>query len=356
MFDLLGNHPSIIAWACHNEPTMRLARRANLEQHPDPALYADAIAQDPTRAAFLCSGHLESDWQRAGDSHTYYGAIWSRRYTDIYSQHLKLNTEFGFEAPASRSTLRIYAEVWARLRHLEGQIDELWAYQAELIKYHVEHLRRLRATCSAGYIHFWMVDLVPQVGCGVIDSERCLKSGYEALRLASQPLHIALEHNGRRPIAIWVFNDLCQPHPGAIVHWQVFDEQDRLLLEGRVTVDVAANCSQRVMSAAWKLPRGQVARVMLRLEDQAARLLASNYYERPFQARERPAGYPWKFDPFLGIKVFDAPDAPSLADVGTPTALRRVPLRLREVLTEHILRQQVPVWLASSIARVLDRF
>ncbi|MFN8565565.1 MAG: glycoside hydrolase family 2 TIM barrel-domain containing protein, partial [Anaerolineae bacterium] len=55
MIDLLGNHPSVITWACHNEPTMVFARRANMERRPDPALYADACAYDPTRPVFLCS-------------------------------------------------------------------------------------------------------------------------------------------------------------------------------------------------------------------------------------------------------------------------------------------------------------
>ena len=87
MIDLLGNHPSIITWACHNEPTMVFARRANLERHPDPALYADAWQHDPTRPVFLCSGQLEDDWRRSGDAHTYYGAIWTRNYTDVYRHH-----------------------------------------------------------------------------------------------------------------------------------------------------------------------------------------------------------------------------------------------------------------------------
>ena len=356
MIDLLGNHPSIIAWACHNEPTMRLARRANLERHPDPALYADAVTQDPTRMVFLCSGHLEQDWQRAGDSHTYYGAIWSRRYTDVYAHKLPFNTEFGFEAPAALATLRACPEVWQRLQHLDTQIEELWQYQGELIKFHVEHLRRLRATCSAGYIHFWLIDLVPQVGCGVVDANHQLKSGYEALRLASQPLHIALEYDGRRPLAIWIFNDLCQAFAGARVSWQVFDAQDRVLLEGQMPFDVAANGAQRVLTTQWDLPPASCARVMLTLENQAGTLLAKNVYDQPFQPTERPAGYPWKFDPYLGIKVFNSPGAPSLADVGSPPLLRIIPLVLRERLTEYVLRQQIPVWLASGIARLVDQF
>ncbi len=130
MIELLGNHPSIITWSCHNEPTMVFSRRHNLEAHPDPALYRDAQLQDPTRPVFLCSGQMESDWERSGDTHSYYGALWSRQYTDIYETRTRLATEFGFEAPAAIETLRIYPEVWERLDHLVGQVDALWAYQA----------------------------------------------------------------------------------------------------------------------------------------------------------------------------------------------------------------------------------
>ncbi len=355
MIDILINHPSIIAWSCHNEPTMRLARRFNLEQHPDPALYADAVSYDPTRMVFLCSGHLETDWLRSGDSHTYFGAIWSRNYTDIYRHRLKFNTEFGFEAPAALTTLQEYTEVWARLQHLEGQIEGLWQYQADLIKFHVEHLRRLRADCSAGYIHFWLIDLVPQVGCGVIDAQHQLKTGYAALREASQPLHIALEHNGHRPIGIWVFNDLNEQFERTTVGWQVFDPTGHLLLDGTMSFDIAANRTQQVMSIQWNLPRSNYGRITLSLKDQNGRILASNSYEHPFSPLPRPKGYPWKFDIYLGTKVFNMPDAPSLADVGSPTVLKLIPLILRERFTEFVLRQQFPDWFASNLARIIDR-
>jgi beta-mannosidase len=196
MIASLYNHPSIITWSCHNEPTMIFARRDNLEKHPDPALYADALQQDPTRPVFMCSGQMEHDWQRSGDVHTYYGAIWTARYTDVYRHRPRLNTEFGFEAPAHQNTLQAYPECWSHLQHLADVIDDLWAYQAELIRFHIELFRRLRAESCAGYIHFWLADLVPQVGCGVLDSHRQPKGGYDALRCASKPLQVALEHDG----------------------------------------------------------------------------------------------------------------------------------------------------------------
>ncbi|MCL4251360.1 MAG: hypothetical protein KJ065_24630 [Anaerolineae bacterium] len=354
MIDQLGNHPSIITWACHNEPTMVFARRQNVEHRPDPALYRQATHQDTTRPVFICSGQLEGDWRRAGDAHTYYGALWTRRYTDVYRHHYRLNTEFGFEAPAAASTLREHPDAWGSLHHLEDRIEALWGYQAELIQFHVEHFRRLRATICGGYVHFWLKDLVPQVGCGVIDSDCQKKGGYEALRLASQPLHVALEHEGRRPRALWVFNDTATRYPGTRVRWQVWGTDDALLLEGEAEFDVRANASQRVTAALWPVSPDACARVDLQLLDSEGRLLTENRYQHPFRPTLRPRGYPWKFDPSLGMKVFDHPSAPSLADHNIPRPLRAVPLTVRENATEWMLRQRFPRWLASNIARVAD--
>ena len=312
MIDLLANHPAIITWACHNEPTMIFLRRDNLERSPDPALYADVQELDPTRPAFICSGQMDDDWQRSGDSHSYYGAIWSPRYTDIYRQRPHLNTEFGFEAPAAIETLRAAPEVWQRLDHLEGEIDGLWAYQAALIQYHVEHFRRLRATGCAGYVHFWLADLVPQVGCGVLDSARLPKGGYDALRRASAPLHVALEHDGRRPIALWVFNDTQMAYTGAVLRWHIFDAAGGLRAEGETTADIAANGSQRIIGADWTISPADCAAITLTLHAADGQTLCANRYEHPFQPLPRPRGYPWKFDPYLATKVFDRPGAPSL--------------------------------------------
>lgn len=355
MITLLENHPAIITWTCHNEPTMVFVRRQNLETRPDPALYADAQAQDPTRPVFLCSGQMESDWQRCGDVHSYYGALWSKHYTDAYRQQPRLNTEFGVETPAALDTLRHYPEVWTRLAHLDGQIADLWAYQAALIQYQVEHFRRLRAAGSAGYVHFWLTDLVPQVGCGVLDAFRVPKGGYAALQRASQPLHVMLEHNGRRPLALWVCNDTPNAYPGAQVGWRVEDSAGRLLLEGQAGCDVAANAAELVERVAWAVAPADCACIRLTLTAADGALLCANAYEQPFAPLPRPRGYPWKFDRYLGTKVFDRPGAPSLADQSASPLVKVVPLAVREAFAEWILRQRLPTRWVSAIARVGDR-
>ncbi|MCB9457668.1 MAG: hypothetical protein H6671_16915 [Anaerolineaceae bacterium] len=355
MIDLLGNHPAVITWACHNEPTMVYTHRRNLEIRPDPALYADACQQDPTRPVFICSGQIPDDWERAGDIHTYYGAIWSARYTDIYRHTFRLNTEFGFEAPAAASTLRQYPEVWERLSHLEDQIETLWQYQAELVQYQTEHIRRLRASGCGGYIHFWLTDLVPQVGCGVLDATRQPKGGYDALRRASVPLHVALEYNHRRPVALWVFNDTPHDYPAVQLRWQVLGSDGRTLTEETHPVSLPANRAQRLVHTKWRFAPKQIERVNLSLVDPVSgEVLAENHYDHPFRPALRPRGYPWKFDPFLGSKVFDRPDAPSLADHNVNVLFRLVPLELRQSIAEWALRQRLPRQVLSAIAAIAD--
>lgn len=352
MIDLLYNHPSVITWACHNEPTMVFVRRDNLERRPDPALYADAMQKDPTRPVFICSGQMESDWLRSGDLHSYYGAIWSRRYTDVYHFKPRLNTEFGFEAPAALETLRQHPDAWERLKHLDGQISELWNYQAELTQFHVEHFRRLRADTCAGYIHFCLNDLAPMVGCGVLDVDRRPKGGYEALKRASQPVLPMLEHDGKRPRALWVLNDTPVNYPDARLDYRVYDEKDTVILQGDVRQTIEANASQRILPAEWKIAAAQCHRVELTLHDAEGHLLAENVYHHPFQPSPRPRGYPWKFDPYLGCKAFDRPDALSMADHNINALFKIVPVSVREAIAERALRQRLPVWFLSAVARV----
>ncbi|MBN1965335.1 MAG: hypothetical protein JW910_11870, partial [Anaerolineae bacterium] len=356
MIDMLGHHPAIISWICHNEPTMVFAHRENYEQHPDPALYAAACQQDRTRPVFICSGQMEEDWQRAGDIHTYYGAIWSRHYTDVYRHTMRLNTEFGFEAPAALATLQQYPDAWERLDHLEGQVEALWDYQAALIQFHVEHLRRTRGAGSAGYVHFWLKDLVPQIGCGVVDAAGVCKGGYAALQRASQPILPALEHDGKRLRALWVFNDTAIAYPDATAQWAIYAADGQLRLEGSSPVDVPANSVRRVMPVNVANDPAACTRIRLTLRDAQGDVLAANEYVRPLEPRVRPRGYPWKFDPYLGFKVFDRPGAPSLVDQSSNGLIRLVPLSIREPLAEWGMRQKLPLRVLSLAARLTRPF
>jgi hypothetical protein len=216
--------------------------------------------------------------------------------------------------------------------------------------------RRTRQQGSAGYVHFWLSDLVPQIGCGVLDADRVPKGGYAALKLASQPLHAALEHDGRQTIALWVFNDTPQRYDGLRLTWQVTDPQGRALESGETPVDVGANGVQRVIDARWTIPPAQCARVELALVAADGETLVTNAYDYPLQPTPRPKGYPWNFDPYLGFKVFDRPGAVSLVDQGSSGIIKMIPLSVRETLAEMGMRQKFPLWLLSAIAKLTRPF
>ena len=67
------------------------------------------------------------------------------------------------------------------------------AYQATLIKHHVETLRRLKYRPTGGFSHFLFADGHPAVTWSVLDHERMPKLGYEALREACRTVLPMLE-------------------------------------------------------------------------------------------------------------------------------------------------------------------
>ena len=114
--------------------------------------------------------------------------------------------------------------------------------------------------------------------------------GYEALRHSSQPLHVALEHDGHRPYAIWVFNDTPYSYPNHVIGWKVFGASENILLEGETSFDVGANTTQRVIETAWRLSAAACVRVDLELRDANRNVVSTNTYRWPFQPLRRPRG------------------------------------------------------------------
>ncbi len=354
MFRLLHNHPSVVIWCCYNEPTMLMFDRENLLLRPVPALYADAIQQDTTRPIFMCSGQREDDLVRGGDVHTYYGAIWSKNYTDAFYDKARLNSEFGFEAPAAPDTLRAWPVLWARTKHLEAEIDMLWEYQAALTRYHVEHYRRIRFAPCGGYVHFWLADLAPSVGCGALDALRRPKGGYAALKLASQPIHFFMEHDGRAPVALWAVNDTSVDRDELKAAWMVESASKATLITDTKTINLPAGELRKVCDTKWALDEAaKGCTVTLTLHDAGGAELVRNIYVRPFEPRKRPAGYPWNYDPFLGVKVFDQPGAQSIIGPVNHPMLR--PLKpLIHALAEWGLRQELPPRLANRFSQLVE--
>jgi len=314
MVEQRGEHPSILAWCCHNEPTALPILERNLTEHPTRQLYRELTALDPTRPVFLCSGKQEEDWLHSGDTHAYVGGAHGGHYLDVYGTRPRLVTEFGCEAPLNVETMDEasaggVSPLASRLAHLRDRIDDLQAYQAALLKYQIEWYRITRLEPGGGYIQFMLCDAYPQVGCGVLDAARRPKAAYEAVRSASQPVHVLMEVDRSGPKGLWAINDQRRPLVECLVEWRISTTNvsaaggDAVVTRGSAQVDLPAQRAVRVSLLQWRPEPEKRYRVVLRLLHQGA-LVDENVYEDPFHPLPRPQNYPWHFDPLLGMRCF----------------------------------------------------
>src|SRR5690606_7623775 len=67
------------------------------------------------------------------------------------------------------------------------------AYQADLIRFHVEALRRLKYRPTGGFAQFMFADGRPAVSWAVLDHERRPKAGFLALTEACRPVIVTAD-------------------------------------------------------------------------------------------------------------------------------------------------------------------
>jgi len=269
MVDLLYNHPSIAVWCGHNEPMGAVAL--------DNMLAQAARAADASRPVFAATDFSQ---------HTYFG--W---YVDDYRQYAQAPygpfvNEFGAQALPDVATLRrMFSEAelnpqteadwlkWAfhdfqyvqtfqiakveRGNSIEEFVANSQAYQAELLKFAIESYRRAKYRPMTGLFQFMFADCWPAITWSVVDYYRRPKLGYEALRLAYQPvLPIVVLRNPRLAAgdlsfldSVWVVNDRHQAYPGAWVSLALKHADGELAFQYPLQADIAPDCAQRVFWA-----------------------------------------------------------------------------------------------------------
>jgi beta-mannosidase len=249
--DLLGHHPSIAVWCGHNEPmaidpdadagrtaapwraALRVLRAQQLPTWNKTVLDASikrALEKaDGTRPVVAHSGVAPHPPQFDGtDSHLYFGWYWGDErelpgFARTLPRMVRFVSEFGAQAvPAADASGdgAAFCEPdrwphldWARLgeRHnlqkprfdryvppaAFDSFDDWRAatqrYQAELIRRHVEALRRLKYRPTGGFAQFCLADGHPGVTWSVLDHERRPKPGYDALREACRPVIVVAD-------------------------------------------------------------------------------------------------------------------------------------------------------------------
>src|SRR6266851_682866 len=238
--DLLGHHPSIVLWCAHNEPFAvdhvagdshqpggaRLAARHGLPTFNktvlDSSIRRALERADPTRPVIAHSGVLPGLASADSDSHLYLGWYHGTerdlpRWLERVPRLGRFLSEFGAQAvPASDEFMepaRWPDLDWDRMERTHGLQkaifdrrvpprdyptfagwrDATQAYQAELLRRHIETLRRLKYRPAGGFCQFLLADCHPAVSCSVLDHERAPKAGYWAMAEACAPLIVVAD-------------------------------------------------------------------------------------------------------------------------------------------------------------------
>ncbi len=261
--DLLGHHPSVAVWCGHNEPlaidrsstsVQFLARQILPTWNKsvlDRSIQRALEKADSSRPVVAHSGVLPHPaW--GTDSHLYYG--WyvgeERELPEVLARLpvlARFVSEFGAQAvpdDASWCQPDRWPDLdWAHLarthglqkarfdRHVppasyatfDGWRQATQAYQAQVIRYHVETLRRLKYRPAGGFCQFSLGDGQPAVTWSVLDDQRRPKAGWSALAAACAPVIVVADRppDTYRPgaeirLAVHVVSDLRAPITDAL--------------------------------------------------------------------------------------------------------------------------------------------
>jgi beta-mannosidase len=274
--NLLAHHPSIALWCAHNEPVAvdfapgrALAPRTVARFVAGQALptwnktfldrsVARALSKaDGSRAVVAHSGVVPHPaW--GTDSHFYFG--WyhgeERDFPRVLSAlpvTARFVSEFGAQAVPDSADFMGPEEWpnldWERLeRHhcLQRGIFERrvppgdfpgfdeWRnatqeYQATVLRFHIETLRRLKYRPTGGFCFFMLADAQPAVTWSVLDHQRVPKAAYRAVADACAPVVFVAD----RPAAEY--------RPGELVNLALHAVSDLRSPLGPVTAEVAAS-------------------------------------------------------------------------------------------------------------------
>ncbi|MEJ5256254.1 MAG: hypothetical protein WHS89_12990 [Acidimicrobiales bacterium] len=352
--DLLGHHASIVVWCGHNEPMAidvepsavadprrraRIAARAVAAQVLptwnrsvlDHSISSVLTKSDGSRPVVPHSGVFPHPPQLDGtDTHLYLGwymgdARSFPRLLRWWPRLARFVTEFGAQAvPTDAAFLEPdrwpdldWDRAW-RVHALQKPFFDRYVppaahptfddwreatqrYQAELIKLHIETLRRLKYRPTGGFAQFCFTDGYPSVTWSVLDHDRHPKAGFHALVAACRPLIVVADLPPRsmqpgEPLRarVHVVSDLRIALTDLVVHAQL-EWRDRngvpTSLSWRWQGEVAADACSFVGTIDTVVPvtEGELA---LRLElvdpDSPASVLATNRYTTTVVAT--PAG------------------------------------------------------------------
>jgi beta-mannosidase len=196
------NHPSIITWVCQNEST---SYNVNVL---DPFLARVGSQEDssrPVRPVSAFQEHIYEGWY-GGDYHNYRTTPGGPIISELGAQALpsleEMREMFGDAWPPDWEKLAYhdfqYQQTFkdAKLPMPSGWADFVansQRYQAELLKFAIEHYRREKYKKVGSFFQFQFVDCWPAITWSVVSYARRPKPAYYALQRAFQPVLIATD-------------------------------------------------------------------------------------------------------------------------------------------------------------------
>ncbi|MHB1931023.1 MAG: glycoside hydrolase family 2 protein [Acidimicrobiales bacterium] len=340
---LLGHHPSIVVWCAHNEPLAldlppggrtprrEVARFVAGQMLPtwnktflDPSVRRTLERADPSRPALSHSGIFPHPaW--GTDTHVYFGWYHGelRQLPALLARWpavARFVSEFGAQAvPATADFLEPHRWPdldWDRLaadhalqKHIFDQrvppsdhasFDDWCAatqrYQATVVRFHVETLRRLKYRPTGGFAVFLLGDAQPAVSWALVDHERVPKEAYGALAAACAPVIVVADWPAEQyapgehvELAVHVVSDRRRELLGAVVDaclgWEGGGER-----RWRFTGDVPADACVAVGSIVWDVPSDIPAgRLTLDLDLRHPDARAQASYSTRLARLDRPA-------------------------------------------------------------------
>jgi beta-mannosidase len=328
LVDLLAHHPSVAVWCGHNEPmaldvepgaladrkrARRLAVRGLAAQtlpswnrsFLDHSIATVLVRTDGSRPVIPHSGVLPHLPQLSGtDSHLYFGWYWGDERDLVpalaaWPRLARFVSEFGAQAVPDDAAF-LEPERWpdldwarAERRHAlqKERFDRYvppadhatfasWAeatqrYQAQLVRHHVEALRRIKYRPCGGFAVFAFGDGYPSVTWAVLDHRRRPKPAYAALAAACRPVIVVAD---RLPavlapgdplrLDVHVISDrrIALPDMITSAHLVWSEGRTRRRRTWRWEGDVPADACSRVGTIVAALPEGASGPVEVELE------------------------------------------------------------------------------------------
>ena len=323
MINLLYNHPSLIAWSLHNEPPWNADWMQYKYENYDPEqnqkldeeLFASLRNLDRTRYLQKHSSISEHPWWG-----WYYGPF--QKYAEPTEE--PIITEFGAQAlPNLPSLRRIFTEAelwpdteaeWEKWSYHNFQrhetfniaqvpmgtnpkefIDNTQRYQAQLTQFAAEAYRRQRFQPVSGIFQFMFVENWPSVNWGIVDYWRNPKPGYEALKIAYQPVLPSIvwskqiwQLGEEIHLGLWVINDLWRAFPEAKVTYTL-QHQWQKVQTVQVTTDIEPDSLQDLMTISYQPKQVGDYELVVRILDRDGNLLGQNAFEFTVATTEQDA-------------------------------------------------------------------